>query len=60
MFSVCFLRFFNVVFLLFLKHKCTKLQILCMYHGQRLHFLDRANVLQQYYGLSFVLTILLT
>ena len=33
---------FNVMFLLFF---CTKLQIWCISHGERLHFRDRASVL---------------
>jgi len=42
-----FLYFFNFVFLLSLKQKRTKLQISCISHGQRLHFLDRASVLSE-------------
>ena len=44
-----FFVFSNVVFLLFLKQKRTKFQIWCISHGHRLHFLDRASVLYQYY-----------
>ena len=43
-FVKCFCAF-NVVFLSLLKQKRTKLQIRCISHGQRLHFLDRASVL---------------